>query len=471
MENELRTGPAGTASLVTEDDLLARGIWPKSLALWMVAFYIALFIIRPWEQLLPWLAALRFERVYAIAMIVVAVAKARDHLRLSFQTLAVVVFFLSLVVSAVFARQPGLAWDPMYDFATLLIFYFVILLVVRTPYELAFLTCSYIVTMAVYLAKSEWEFFVHGQHRFDQGVIRLCGIESTFGGPNLLAMSVDLSLPFLLCLWSVRNELSAPWPKRMCKWFRYGMIIYFLLGVSAVVLTNSRSGMLGFALFVVLAALSGKRIMRKVLGLGGVVLLCSVIWLVMPEQNKGRLRTIWDPESGPQNAQASAEGRIEGMKAGLEMFKRFPITGVGIGNFIEYRTNYGDGVPLQPHSLIGQSLGETGIVGAAGFVLMVLVMLSFTSMIIHRASAMPDAIGRFIMGLARASRIAVLLLLFEGIFDHNLLRFNWLWIAAFMVCASGALVRRHSKQGEGEFEGPSTIVEAQSVDDIEVQRL
>ena len=73
MENELRTGPAGTASLVTEDDLLARGIWPKSLALWMVAFYIALFIIRPWEQLLPWLAALRFERVYAIAMIVVAV--------------------------------------------------------------------------------------------------------------------------------------------------------------------------------------------------------------------------------------------------------------------------------------------------------------------------------------------------------------------------------------------------------------
>ncbi len=449
-----------TASLLRDDDLLARGIWPKSLALWMVAFYIALFIIRPWEQLFPWLSTVRFERVYAIAMIVVALAKAKGQLRLTFQSVAVVFFFVSIVVSAMFARQPGLSWDPLYEFATLLIFYFVIVLVVRTPYDLAFLTCSYIVAMGVYLAKSEWEFFVHGQHRFDMGVIRLCGIESTFGGPNLLAMSVVLSLPFLVCLWSVRMELSRQWPESMRKWFRYGMIIYFILAVSAVVLTNSRSGMLGFAVFVVLAALSGKRIMRKMLGLVGVALLCSVIWLVMPEQNKGRLRTIWDPESGPQNAMISAEGRIEGMKAGFEMFKRFPMTGVGIGNFVEYRTNYGDGVPLQPHSLIGQSLGETGIVGAAGFVFMVLVMFLFIGTIIRRATDFPDAIGRFIVSLARASRIAVVLLLFEGIFDHNLLRFNWLWIAAFMVCASGALARRDSEQGEGEFEKASTIVEA-----------
>ena len=51
--------------------------WSRSLGLWMVAIYIVLFLIRPWEILSPWLASFRFERMYAISMICVVVVMGR----------------------------------------------------------------------------------------------------------------------------------------------------------------------------------------------------------------------------------------------------------------------------------------------------------------------------------------------------------------------------------------------------------
>ena len=46
-----------------------KGIWPRSICLWMAALYVALFIIRPWEQLFPQLGEIHFERIYALSMI------------------------------------------------------------------------------------------------------------------------------------------------------------------------------------------------------------------------------------------------------------------------------------------------------------------------------------------------------------------------------------------------------------------
>ena len=43
--------------------------WSRSPGLWLVAIYLVLFLIRPWELLVPALGAIRFERMYAIAMI------------------------------------------------------------------------------------------------------------------------------------------------------------------------------------------------------------------------------------------------------------------------------------------------------------------------------------------------------------------------------------------------------------------
>lgn len=414
---------------------LRNGIWPRSVPLWMAAFYVALFIIRPWDQLFPWLGEIHFERIYALCMLSAVFLSKEKRWEMNFQTLTVLLFLGGIGLSYLFAVNPSLAWEPFYEYLTLIIFYFVLLLVIRTPHELIFMVICYIVTMAVYLAKSQWEFFVHGQHRYDMGVVRMTGIESAFGGPNSLAMSIVVSLPIAVFLWSSRKEVCLGWPDFWQKWYPYFIVAYFLLALSSIVLTNSRSGAVSFVLFILITGLKGKRLGRKMGYVLAGMFLVALIWQVIPEENKGRFRTIWAPETGPENAQVSAEGRIEGYKAGMTMFDRFPITGVGIGNFVSYRVRNVDGVPLEAHNLVGQVLGETGIIGGMTFLLMVITILVNCRKVRVLSEGHSDLTLRVLSGLGVAFRNSLLLLVFTGLFGHNLLRFNWLWLAAFSTLA------------------------------------
>jgi O-antigen ligase len=117
------------------------------------------------------------------------------------------------------------------------------------------------------------------------------------------------------------------------------------------------------------------------------------------------------------------------------MFERFPISGVGIGNFIPYRVSNVDGIPLNAHNLYGQVIGETGVIGGLTFFIMVIVTIQSCGKIRIRARNIDDPKLTVLSGLALACRNAVILLAFEGLFGHNLLRFNWLWLAAFSALA------------------------------------
>src|SRR4030042_2789651 len=170
--------------------------------------------------------------------------------------------------------------------------------------------------MAVYLGKAEYEFFLHGHHTYRMGVRRLIGIETTFGGPNSVAASTVLSLPFLHFLWRCRRQLTSTWPRLWQKWFPRCLVAYGLLAVSAIVLTNSRAGMLGVIGFALLCAANGKRLSRALVAVFGAAVVLSAIWLAMPEENQNRLRTVWDPQSGPGSASGSAQGGAHGLGAG-----------------------------------------------------------------------------------------------------------------------------------------------------------
>lgn len=430
LENEDRQG------LVELGESLRRGIWPRSFAIWMAVFYVAMFIIRPWEQLFPWLTLIHFERCFAIAMICVVVSTRGFRLSLDFQSIAIYLFTASLGVSYVFAQQPDLCWRFFYSYLTLVIFYLVIASVIRTPYELIFMVSSYIFTMMVYLAKSQWEYFLHDQHRHDMGVDRLVGIENTFGGPNSLAMSIVVSLPMLLMLYLVRQQFCHNWSEIYRKWYSRGLLLYLVLALTSLALTNSRSGMVSFLVFIGILGLRGQTVTRKVGYLFTGMAFLGCVWFVLPEDTQGRYRTIWDPESGPAAAQVSAEGREVGFWAGMEMFHQFPLTGVGIGNFVDYRTKYVDGVPLQAHNLPGQLLGETGTLGALGFLLLITGILLNCRRIKSAARGSDVAMQKVLFEFAIAAQTSVVLLLFTGLFGHNVYRFNWLWLAAFCLLAA-----------------------------------
>lgn len=421
---------------MTHSVQLKNGIWPLSFPLWMAAFYVALFIIRPWEILMPWLGTIHFERIYAICMILVVLCSRKKWFHLTSQSVAILMFLGGITLSFLFAINQVLSWDSYYTYLTVIIFFFILSAVICNPYDLAFMVTCYIVTMAVYLAKCQWEYFFHGAGEFRMGVWRLTGIETSFGDPNSLASSIVLSLPFLLFLWSVRKEFSFSWPPFYKRLFPLFLVGYFILALSSIILTASRSGMVGLVLFVVLVSFSsGTDILKKLKYILIGILLLLMLWVITPLKLQNRFQTIWKPEAGPATAQTSAHGRIAGLNAGITMFERFPITGVGIGNFIEYRVLHVDGIPLQAHNLYGQVLGETGFMGFSTFFLMVFVIfLTIRKVRVitrNRSDPTLDILSR----LTLACRDSLILLFFAGLFGHNLLRFNWLWTAAFCSLA------------------------------------
>jgi O-antigen ligase len=418
-------------------------VFPHSLALWMAAFYMALFIIRPWEKLVPWLQDISFERIFAIVMIVIVSATRGLRLCLKFQTATVVLFLVCLGISGIATEEPGPSWNEFYIYSTLVVFYIVLISAIANPYELLFIASSYIVIMAVYLGKSQWEYVFNDAATYTMGVYRMTGIDVTLGQPNSVAISIVISLPIWLFLYSVRNDFAATWPKVWRSWFTRGLLIYLLLAAVSIILTNSRTGMVSAALFVGLVCMRGRNVLRQMLLLCAGMAFLLGVWLVMPRESQHRFQTVWDPSVGPANAQASAQGRIQGFLAGMQMCNEHPWTGVGAGKFSSYRVAHLDGIRLDAHNLVGQLLGETGILGASTFLLMVAAIVWNCRSIRLIGCKSNDATLKVLTQLAIAVRDSMLLLLLTGLSSHNIYRFNWLWLAAFGVLAADyALARK-----------------------------
>jgi O-antigen ligase len=138
------------------------------------------------------------------------------------------------------------------------------------------------------------------------------------------------------------------------------------------------------------------------------------------------------------------------------MVQKYPLTGVGMGNFIPYRVAQLDGIGLLAHNLPGQVLGEAGLVGFGAFFLMVGVMCWNCRKIRRLCKGSAEPLPVVLSGFAVACENSILLLLFEGLSLHNMNRFNWLWLAAFSSQAllfAAALARGRGRQSAGTRNG------------------
>ena len=162
------------------------------------------------------------------------------------------------------------------------------------------------------------------------------------------------------------------------------------------------------------------------------VLAVFIAWSFVPDDKQERIRSVWDAEAGPENAHESTKGRSYGFHAGMEMFHRYPLTGIGAGgiNFISYRKERLDGIPEQAHNLVGEVLGEFGLPGAIAFSGLILssARLFWKS---RKSELSAGCSGSFLHRLAGAGLVTLILLFFLGLGGHNFYRPLWLWLAAW----------------------------------------
>lgn len=390
--------------------------------IYFMIFYVYLAIHRPME-IWQSLGDLRPELIF-FSLMTLAWAAAGKRPRSPALLLAIGGMATAFVVSWAMSPWADKAELVVKNYTLVVVFALIMATAVRDERGLYKLVTAFMVVMVLYMLHSVWE-YKNGRHVFRMGISRLVGVDTSLGDPNSFGASIVYSLPFLSFFWVY-------WGRG---WKRWLIGMYLLLAVGCVLLTGSRSSLLGAIVWAGMLLMQSRHKALAAVLLG--VLACSS-WFVLPDSLKTRFETIIDPSVGPANAQESGMGRVEGLINGVALLGRFPLTGCGPGAW-----RPATGSPIESHSLYGQVMGEMGLVGILAFGTLVVTLTIHLRKL--RRLTNPDygpAPDAGLHALARAMGTSLFLLLFLGIFGHNLYRYNWAWYAAFTAVALGLCQER-----------------------------
>jgi hypothetical protein len=387
--------------------------------LYLLIGYMFLFIHRPFE-IWPWLGDMHIERVYIILAGAYWLLYPSKTLLLSRLDLGIAGFCAAVLIAFVLSPWGDKGQQVVEDFFKIVVFYGLVTTALNRPEQLKRLTFAFLMIMSLYMLHSLWE-YRNGRHTFRMGIQRLIGVDTTLGDPNSFGASIVYALPFVRLFWLTSVN----------RWIRTFLVGYVGLSAVCIGLTGSRSSLLGLIAWTGIVILQTKHRVRY-LALAG--LLAAAGFVALPGDLQTRFETMIDPSVGPESARVSGQGRLDGWIKGFALLEKFPLTGCGPGVW-----RPATGSTIESHSLYGQLMGELGGVGILAFgAFLTLVIMQIVRMRRQsRGIDSPD--GRFIFHLTGAIGMAVFLLLLEGLFGHNLLRFNWLWYSGFLVIAAKAM--------------------------------
>lgn len=374
---------------------------------WMLVGSMFLFIDRPFE-VWPMLGDWHIERLYMLLTMAVWCVSPK---RFEFNAMHLAVTGFAAAVLLCWGMSPWAesTWPRVEDWFKILVFYALLVTTVRHEADVKFLVTGFVAVMGLYLLHSFRE-YLGGRHTFRMGIARMIGVDSSLGDPNSFAASIVVALPVAKSLWATASSRV-----------RLLLTGYFALSILCVLLTGSRSGFLAMGLWLTGIVLMSR---RRWLAIAAAVLCAPVAFFALPDSLQNRFETIINPDVGPANARESGEGRIEGLIRGFELMGRSPITGVGPGAWRPATKS-----SIESHSLIGQIVGEMGLVGVLAFA----GLLAASAVNLRSFGGMPA--DDPLIAIARGLGVGLVLLLILGLFGHNLFRFTWLWYGGFLALA------------------------------------
>lgn len=381
---------------------------------WLLIGYMFLFIDRPFE-IWPILGDVHFERVYFLAVFVYWLAYSGKRWISNYQHGAYLVFAISVAACWVMSPWAEQGQVVVENWFKILFFYVLFVTSVNDAKGLKRMAMGFMIVMAIYMLHSLKE-YIGGRHTYRMGIVRLLGVDSSMGDPNSFGGSIVFSLPFLTAFW---NGVKGKWIKLAC-------VGYMGLAAGCILLTGSRSSLLGMVLWGSIIILRSR---YRFSGLAAAMVLAPIMFFALPESLQTRFETIINPDAGPANARESGDGRIEGFFKGFELIMAYPATGVGPGSW-----RPATGSKLESHNLYGQLCGEMGMLGVMSFSA-ILACFAINGYWLFTRSKARVKENPFPHYLAGSVLMTVFLLLFMGNFGHNLFRHNWLWYGGFLIIA------------------------------------
>ncbi len=382
--------------------------------IWLLVGYMFLFIHRPFE-FWPMLGDIHLERLYIGSVFLIWLFQPKRWLS-NPQHWAYFGFAFAVSICWAMSQYMDQGQQVVEDWFKIVVFYLLFVTVVHDEKALRQLALGFVLVMGVYMTHSFKEFLA-GRHTYRMGIVRMIGIDTTQGDPNSFGASIVFALPFGLLFWNTAKS----------KWIKFGAATFLCLSAGCILLTGSRSSLLGLVLWGAIVIFRSRyRGWLLVAALAG----SPLLFVALPDSLQTRFETIVNPDVGPENAKESGEGRLQGLMTGFDLLMANPATGCGPGAWRPAAHS-----KLESHNLYGQLMGETGMLGIAAFgSILVCYWMNFRWLRRYRLGH-PECKDDFVFQLAGAIAMGIFLMLFEGNFGHNLFRHNWLWYGGFLIIA------------------------------------
>ena len=201
---------------------------------------------------------------------------------------------------------------------------------------------------------------------------------SVLGDPNDLSLVLLFPLSFALAMSLTRGLTRSD---------RLVGILTVIALLLAIIATQSRGGLLGVA--AVVALFAWHRVRSKALLLGGGFVMMAALYVVAGISGR---KSGGAAEAGIDE---SAMGRLHAWDAAFGMALDNPLSGVGINNFYSnyyFYSDYWDGLNHAVHSTWFGVLGETGFVGLAAFLGLLIALMRTANQTLHKLrQAGPDS--------------------------------------------------------------------------------
>lgn len=293
--------------------------------------------------------------------------------------LALLVFCAWISFSVAWAQRPGAAGTEAGYWWIAALAFAVALTAPASPRALTYLALAFVAGSVISVAIG----VLTGGLSTPETSVSQTAIQGRFtgggGDPNVQAAGFVAAMFLIMGLLGLYRSRAA----------RVGLVLAFILVTLGFLATQSRGGLVALVVSVVLALFIAPRHRGRIVALGGVMLAAI---LALAAAQPGAIARITDLGGG-------SSGRSDLWRIGWQVFKGHPLAGVGIGNFevveAHYtlrpgaitRLSYIVDVPHLVHNTYLQLLAETGIIGLALYLLVLLACMRATWSAIRRFEA------------------------------------------------------------------------------------
>ena len=336
----------------------------------------------------------------------------------------VLLLTVAALLSMPLAVEPQLAWTTFTELLLKMVVIFIVLVnVVRTELRLKLLLL-FVLAVSVYLsvnAINDYRLGIFGIGEL--GTQRVAGrIKGLFENSNDLALHLVTMIPIAAALGlSGRNPLKK--------------LLYFgitALMVGAVTVTFSRGGFIGLvaATFVLVRRLGKK---NRVATIGALVFAVILFAAMAPGAFSSRISTIFNSAA---DLTGSASQRTEVLKRSIWVSLRYPIFGVGMGNFVHKSPRN-----LVTHNSYTQVSAEMGLAAMVVYILFQVYPLRRLRRIEEESRSHPDRRKFYYLSIGlQASLVGYMVSSFFGA-----VAYQWYvyYLVGYAVCLHRIFLIKH----------------------------